>query len=209
MLWMHTSYVDRFGQNPWANFRLGCNEICGVLPDRKTNSEKSTFFLCMYNVCIWFCVVCWSALFNCKTSSAISLHPFCTFARSVSFSKYESGINLESRTAAKTVDSSVWSKWESWALPELLKGDKRARWARRTMVDGTDLLIRWVWGGLRTESPLCCPGWNFVLEKCLTFSNPNCTQWGASSFPLPTGLVTALTPGPEEGVGIWKLGGDQ
>lgn len=58
--------------------------------------------------------------------------------------------------------------------------------------DGADLLIRWAWGGLRTESPLCCPGWNFVLEKCLTFSNPNCTQWGVSSFPLPTGLVTVL-----------------
>uniref|UniRef100_A0A672JHC8 Uncharacterized protein n=1 Tax=Salarias fasciatus TaxID=181472 RepID=A0A672JHC8_SALFA len=40
-------------------------------------------------------------------------------------------------------------------------------------------------GGLRTESPLCCPGWNFVLEKCLTFSNPNCTQWGVSSSLYP------------------------
>jgi len=46
-----------------------------------------------------------------------------------------------------------------------------------------------------------------VLEKCLTFSNPNCTQWGVSSFPLPTGLVTALTPGPEEGGGRLEVRG--
>lgn len=57
--------------------------------------------------------------------------------------------------------------------------------------DGTDLLIRGAWGGLGTESLLCCPGWNFVLEKCLTLSNPNCTQWGVSTLALPTGLVTA------------------
>ena len=72
--------------------------------------------------------------------------------------------------------------------------------------DGTDPLIRWTWGGLRTESPLCCPGWNFVLEKCLTFSNPNCTQWGVSSSPLPTGLVSALTPGLRRGAGVWRFG---
>ena len=46
-----------------------------------------------------------------------------------------------------------------------------------------------------------------MLEKCLTFSNPNCTQWGVSSFPLPTGLVTALTPGPEEGGGRLEVRG--
>lgn len=52
--------------------------------------------------------------------------------------------------------------------------------------DGTDLLIRWAGRGPRTESHLCCPGWNFVLEKSLTFLNPNCAQWGVSSFPLPS-----------------------
>lgn len=69
--------------------------------------------------------------------------------------------------------------------------------------DGTDLLIRWVQG----ESPLCCPCSNFVLEKCLTFLNPNCSQWGVSSFPLPTGLVTALIPESGEGVAFGDLAG--
>ena len=72
--------------------------------------------------------------------------------------------------------------------------------------DVADLLIKGAWGPcLGRESPLCCPGWNFVLEKCLTFSNPNCTQQGGgSSFPLPTGLVSALVPGPRMWAGGWR-----
>lgn len=52
-------------------------------------------------------------------------------------------------------------------------------------------------GAPRTESPLCCPGWNFVLERSLRFLNPNCAQWGVSSFPF------ALAAEPRRGA--WGL----
>lgn len=67
-----------------------------------------------------------------------------------------------------------------------LNGSERAEWARRMRVMGLTSWSGECAGAPRTESPLCYPGWNFVLEKSLTFLNPNCTQWGVSSFPLPS-----------------------
>lgn len=50
-----------------------------------------------------------------------------------------------------------------------LNGSGRAEWARRMRVMGLTSWSGECTGAPRTESPLCCPGWNFVLEKSLTF----------------------------------------
>lgn len=58
--------------------------------------------------------------------------------------KYDSGVTSESRTGGtKTVDSSVWSKWDIWA-PFRLAG--RRRECDMVKKDAGDLLVRWVWG---------------------------------------------------------------
>lgn len=139
--------------------------------------------------------------FKLKTEAALALS---LFTPAVCHSpKYDSSVTPESRTAAQKLLTAVFEVNEISEPPrppsDLLKGSESAKWLRRTLVMGLTFWSGEREGGLRTESPLCCPGWNFVLEKCLTFSNPNCAQWGASSLPLPTGLATALTPGPEEG----------
>lgn len=120
-----------FLKNKWPNHQFWTLDVQFQL------LYSSSFSLCIYSFVLSTKVPCLTARPHLLSPFIpSSLLDFALHPRSVSFSKYESCIISESRTAAKTVDSSVWSKWESWALPELTKGGESARWARRTMVMG-------------------------------------------------------------------------